>query len=160
MDEHVYPGEARYFRESMELGPRAVWPVVEELKPRAREAGLWNMTEPAVASSDATNVESTIERDGDEYVISGRKWYITNAIDPRCAVVIFMGKTDPTNPDRHRQQSVIRVPNILLGEDRGFEIAQGRLGPGRPARLELGAVGRHSDAPPLAPNNICAPDWG
>ena len=241
MDEHVYPNEARFFRESMELGPWAVWPVVEELKPLAREAGLWNlflpdsehgagltnleyaplcevmgrshlapevfncsapdtgnmevlarygtpeqqerwlspllageirsafaMTEPAVASSDATNIESSIVRDGDEYVINGRKWYTTNATDPRCEIIIFMGKSDPDNPDRHRQQSMILVPkdtpgvdvlrplpvfnfygmpdrasevqftdvrvpatNMLLGEGRGFEIAQGRLGPGR-----------------------------
>ena len=126
------------------------------------------MTEAEVASSDATNVESSIVRDGDEYVINGRKWFTTNATDPRCKIIIFMGKTDPDNPDRHRQQSQILVPkdtpgvrvlrplpvlgfygvpdraaevmfenvrvpasNILLGEGRGFEIAQGRLGPGR-----------------------------
>lgn len=126
------------------------------------------MTEPAVASSDATNIESSIVRDGEEYVINGRKWYTTNATDPRCKICIFMGKTDPDNPDRHRQQSMILVPmdspgvqvlrpipvfgfygvpdrasevvfsnvrvpvtNMLLGEGRGFEIAQGRLGPGR-----------------------------
>src|SRR4030088_2204631 len=126
------------------------------------------MTEPAVASSDATNIESSIVRDGEYYVISGRKWYTTNATDPRCKICIFMGKTDPDNPDRHRQQSMILVPmdtsgvqvlrsipvfgfygvpdrasevvfsnvrvpatNMLLGEGRGFEIAQGRLGPGR-----------------------------
>ena len=125
------------------------------------------MTEPAVASSDATNIESRIERDGDHYVINGRKWWTSGAGDPRCQVFIFMGKNDPTAP-RHSQQSMIVVPretpgitvlrpltvfgyddaphghmevdfknvrvpveDILLGEGRGFEIAQGRLGPGR-----------------------------
>ncbi len=126
------------------------------------------MTEPDVASSDATNIQSLIVRDGDEYVINGHKWYTTNATDPRCKICIFMGKTDPDNPNRHQQQSMILVPmdtpgvevvraipvfgfygvpdrasevifrdvrvpvsNMLLGEGRGFEIAQGRLGPGR-----------------------------
>src|SRR5882757_2722684 len=68
------------------------------------------MTEPAVASSDATNIESTILRDGDHYVINGRKWWTTGAPDPRCQIAIFMGKTDPSNPDRHRQQSMVLVP--------------------------------------------------
>ncbi len=241
MDRYVYPNEERYYREAEELGPWKVYPVVEQLKPKAREEGLWNlflpesehgagltnleyaplcevmgrshlapelfncsapdtgnmevlsrygtrehqerwlkpllageirscfaMTEPAVASSDATNIESSIVRDGDHYVINGRKWYTTNATDPRCKICIFMGKTDPDNPDRHRQQSMILVPmdtpgvkvlrpipvfgfygvpdrasevvfenvrvpasNMLLGEGRGFEIAQGRRVPVR-----------------------------
>jgi acyl-CoA dehydrogenase len=247
MDEHIYPNEERFYRESMELGPWAVWPIVEELKPIARKAGLWNlflpdselgagltnreyaplcevmgrshlapevfncaapdtgnmetlvrygtaeqkerwltplldgeirsafaMTEPDVASSDATNIECSIVRSsdadgaGDEYVVNGRKWYTTNATHPRCEIFILMGKSDPDNPDRHRQQSMILIPrnspgvevlrplpvynfygmpdrasevqftdvrvpaaNMLLGEGRGFEIAQGRLGPGR-----------------------------
>jgi acyl-CoA dehydrogenase len=245
MDEHIYPNEDRHAEEADRLGPWAVHPVIEELKPKARAAGLWNlflpasshgaglsnleyaplceimgrsflapeifncsapdtgnmevlarygtpeqqerwlkpllageirscfaMTEPAVASSDATNIESAIVREssssGDSYVINGRKWYTTNATDPRCKIAIFMGKTAPDDPDRHKQQSMILVPmdtpgvkvirplpvfgyygmpdrasevlfenvrvpagNMLLGEGRGFEIAQGRLGPGR-----------------------------
>ena len=128
----------------------------------------FGMTEPAVASSDATNVELSIVRDGDSYVINGRKWWTSGAPDPRCQILIVMGQTAPDNPDTHRRQSMILVPmetpgvrrlrslkvfgfdhaphghgevdfhdvrvpvaNILLGEGRGFEIAQGRLGPGR-----------------------------
>jgi acyl-CoA dehydrogenase len=240
MAQHIYPNERRFYQEAERLGPWAVYPVVEELKPRAQAAGLWNlflpahvsggltnldyaplcelmgrshlapevfncsapdtgnmetilryatdaqkelwlkpllageirsafaMTEPDVASSDATNVASSIVRNGDHYVINGRKWYTTGATDPRCKIIIFMGQTDTNNKDRHRRQSMILVPrdtpgvrvvrslpvlgfygvpdraaevtftnvrvpvdNILLGEGRGFEIAQGRLGPGR-----------------------------
>lgn len=241
MAEHIYPNERRFYLEAERLGPWAVFPVVEELKPKARAAGLWNlflprhehpdglsnvdyaplceimgrslfapevfncsapdtgnmetilrygtdeqkarwlepllagtirsafaMTEPDVASSDATNIGSSIVRDGDEYVINGRKWYTTNATSPACKIIIFMGKNQPEGDDPYRRQSMILVPretlgvrviralpvlgfygvpdrasevlfddvrvpasNMLLGEGRGFEIAQGRLGPGR-----------------------------
>ncbi len=125
------------------------------------------MTEPQVASSDATNIETEIKSDGDDYVINGRKWWISGIMDPRCKVLLLMGKTDPNAP-RHQQQSTVIIPrdtpgihivrnltvfgslnspggeaelrlenvripkrNLILGEGRGFEIAQGRLGPGR-----------------------------
>jgi acyl-CoA dehydrogenase len=251
MDEHIYPNEDRYAHEVMTGERWKVIEVIEELKPIARAAGLWNMfvppvhagapaicefhfagtpltnleyaplaeemgrvgwasevfncsapdtgnmevlarygtaaqqarwlgglangdirsaflmTEPAVASSDATNIETSIVRDGDEYVINGTKWWSSGVGDPRCKVAIVMGKTDPAAA-RHLQQSQILVPldapgitkvrplhvfgyddaphghfevkldnvrvpadSILLGEGRGFEIAQGRLGPGR-----------------------------
>ena len=183
MEAHIYPNEARHIQEAESLGPWKVLPIFDELKPKARDAGLWNlflphsphgaglnnleyaplceimgrsllapevfncsapdtgnmevlarygtaehqerwlkpllageirscfaMTEPGVASSDATNVESRIERDGDDYVVNGLKWYTTNATDPRCKIAIFMGKTDPDNADRHKQQSMLLVP--------------------------------------------------
>ena len=241
MNEYVYPNERTFHRQIDEGDRWQPTAIVEELKPKARAAGLWNlflpesdygaglsnveyaplceimgrvpgfgpevfncsapdtgnmevlvrygseaqrkqwlepllagkirscfaMTEPDVASSDATNIKSSIVRDGDHYVINGHKWWISGAGDPRCRISIFMGKSDP-NAEKHKQQSMILVPmetrgvtirrmlpvfgyddaphghaeitfddvrvpaaNMLLGEGRGFEIAQGRLGPGR-----------------------------
>ena len=240
MDEHIYPNEKAYYDQVAEGDRWAVPPLMNELKEKARAAGIWNwflpesghgaglsnleyaplceimgrspiapeafncaapdtgnmevlarygseeqqerwlkpllageirscfaMTEPKVASSDATNIESSIVRDGDEYVINGHKWWTSGAPDSRCKISIFMGKTDLSAP-KHKQQSMILVPldtpgvtverhltvygydhaphghaemtfenvrvpatNMLLGEGRGFEIAQGRLGPGR-----------------------------
>ncbi|WP_295816368.1 acyl-CoA dehydrogenase family protein [uncultured Deinococcus sp.] len=245
MEEHIYPNDAEVHRQ---IGEGDRWqhlPKIDELKPLAQEAGLWNlflppassqdgkygaglnnleyaplceimgrvwwapevfncsapdtgnmevlarygtpeqqeqwlipllngeirsafsMTEPDVASSDATNIQASIARDGDDYVVSGDKWWTSGAGDPRCRISIFMGKTDPS-AEKHLQQSMILVPldapgvtkermltvfgyddaphghaqmtfrdvrvpasNMLLGEGRGFEIAQGRLGPGR-----------------------------
>jgi acyl-CoA dehydrogenase len=135
---------------------------------RGEIRSCFSMTEPEVASSDATNIESPIVLDGDEYVINGRKWWSSGAMNEACKIIIFMGKTDPDNPDRHKQQSMILIPmdtpgitiirplsvfnyvdppfghaeisfdnvrvpktNMILGPGRGFEIAQGRLGPGR-----------------------------
>ncbi len=148
---------------SAELKERYLKPLLD-----GRTRSAFGMTEIEVASSDATNIETDIRRDGDEYVINGRKWFTHNVPDPRCDLIILMGKTDAHNPDRHKQQSMIIVPyphpgviykrmlpimgfddaphgypevvfdnvrvpieNMLLGEGRGFEIAQGRLGPGR-----------------------------
>jgi acyl-CoA dehydrogenase len=245
MEEHIYPNERKFYEHAEEANRWQPMPIIEELKPRARAAGLWNlflpqsemgagltnleyaplceimgrspiapevfncsapdtgnmevlerygtpelkerwlkpllngeirscyaMTEPDVASSDATNIAAPIvrvrdDRDGDHYVINGRKWWTSGAGDPRCKVAIFMGKSNPEAP-RHQQHSMIVVPmdtpgvriermltvygydhaphghgevvfedvrvpaaNLLLGEGRGFEIAQGRLGPGR-----------------------------
>ncbi|HXL75220.1 MAG TPA: acyl-CoA dehydrogenase family protein [Burkholderiales bacterium] len=244
MDQHVYPNEHKWHEHARSERRWEPVPVIEELKPKARAAGLWNlwrpkthggaltnleyaplceimgrvhwapelfncsapdtgnmetllkygtpeqvkqwcepllegrirsaflMTEPGVASSDATNIQTRILREqagsGDHYVINGTKWWSSGAGDPRCEIYIVMGKTDPDNASRHSQQSMLLVPagtagikllrhlpvfgyddaphghmeielkdvrvpvsNVLLGEGRGFEIAQGRLGPGR-----------------------------
>src|SRR5215467_1753825 len=207
MDEHVYPNERR-FHDEVETNrakgdPWVPTRVIEELKPKARAAGLWNLflprsarapeglsnleyaplceimgrvhwapevfncSAPDAASSDATNIQCRIEKAGGDYAINGRKWWSSGAGDPRCKLFIVMGKTDP-GAAKHTQQSMILVPRdapgvkilrplslfgyddaphghmdielenvrvpasgMLLGEGRGFEIAQGRLGPGR-----------------------------
>ena len=242
MDEHIYPNEPKYYKHTRSDKRWEPVPVIEELKPKAKQAGLWNlflphskrvpeglsnleyaplceimgrvswspevfncsapdtgnmetierygteeqkkqwldpllegrirsaflMTEPAVASSDATNIQMQIKREGSDYVINGTKWWSSGAGDPRCKIYIVMGKTNPDHASRHSQQSMVLVPagtpgvkilrhlnvfgyddaphghmeiefkdvrvpasSILLGEGRGFEIAQGRLGPGR-----------------------------
>jgi acyl-CoA dehydrogenase len=240
MREHIYPNERKWHEHTRSSKRWEVVPIIGELKPKARAAGLWNlwrpkshggtltnleyaplceimgrvewapevfncsapdtgnmetllkygtpeqnkqwcepllegqirsaflMTEPDVASSDATNIQTHMRREGNEYVINGRKWWSSGAGDPRCKIYIVMGKTDPDNPSRHSQQSMVLVPadtpgikilrhlpvfgyddaphghmeielktvrvpvsNVLLGDGRGFEIAQGRLGPGR-----------------------------
>lgn len=156
---------------NMEVLVRYGTPVQQErwLKPllRGEIRSAFAMTEPAVASSDATNIQATIRREGDEYVVDGEKWYISGAGDPRCKVMIFLGKSNPDAPP-HQQHSMVLIPmntpgvkigrpmhvlgydsapsgqfeitfdtvrvpvdNLILGEGRGFEIAQGRLGPGR-----------------------------
>ncbi len=157
---------------NMEILARYATPPQQEkwLKPllAGHTRSCFSMTEPEVASSDATNIRAEIRREGDELVINGRKWWTSGIADPRCTLIIFMGKSDPDSADKYRQQSMVLIPrdtpgvtvlrnlsvfgyddaphghsevlyenvrvpveNILLGEHRGFEIAQARLGPGR-----------------------------